>query len=184
MAGVKGDARPSRGGRRTRPDAPPRQGPLGAGLLRAWAGYRQRVDEALAAAGFDDRRYPDGRVLRICARTPNVTISQIGRELGMTRQGAGKIVASLRDRQYVTLNTSPKSSREKVVALTSRAEDFLAAQRKAARQLDDRLRAELGVEAFDGLQRLLQALGANEELDPGRHMPGAAIRADLLDAQD
>jgi hypothetical protein len=62
-------------------------------LRQAWVGYQRRLDEQMATAGFEDRGFPDGLVLRICSRTPGVTISQIGRELGITRQGAAKVVA-------------------------------------------------------------------------------------------
>jgi DNA-binding MarR family transcriptional regulator len=82
----------------------------------------------MATAGFEDRGFPDGRVLRICSRTPEVTISQIGRELGITRQGAGKVVAKIRDGGYVTIIDSTTSGREKVT-LTPRASAYLAAQR-------------------------------------------------------
>ncbi len=52
--------------------------PLGDALHRAWAGYRRRVNEELALAGFRDRRSPDGRVLRLCRGAARVTISEIG----------------------------------------------------------------------------------------------------------
>jgi DNA-binding MarR family transcriptional regulator len=136
---------------------------LGGVLRRAWVGYQRRLGEELAAAGFDDRRFPDGRVLRICSKSAEATISQIGRELGITRQGAGKIVASLRARGYVRLQASPTDGREKIVNLTLRATDYLAAQRKAARAIERRLRAELGVEGFESLYRLLEALGGDEQ---------------------
>jgi DNA-binding MarR family transcriptional regulator len=136
---------------------------LGPTLRRAWVGYQRRLDEALAAAGFDDRRLPDGRVLRICARSAEVTVSDIGRELGITRQGAGKIVARLHDRRYVTLTASASDGREKIVALTPRATDYLAVQRKAARGIERQLRRELGAEGFDSLHRLLDSLGGDEQ---------------------
>jgi DNA-binding MarR family transcriptional regulator len=117
----------------------------------------------MAAAGFADRRFPDGRVLRLCSGSGETTISQIGRELGITRQGASKIVASLVARRYVTLTASPTDRREKTVALTPRAVDFLDAHRKAARRVERQLRAEVGPEAFDGLHRLLEALGGDEQ---------------------
>jgi DNA-binding MarR family transcriptional regulator len=132
-------------------------------LRRAWVGYQRRLDEAMAAAGFPDRRFPDGRVLRLCARTGQVTASQIGRELGITRQGAGKIVAALRARGYVVLAPSPSDGREKVVTLTPRALDYLAAQRAAARRIERDLRSMLGADAFDGLSVLLDALGGQED---------------------
>jgi DNA-binding MarR family transcriptional regulator len=126
-------------------------------------GYRRQLDQELAAVGFGDRGFPDGRVLRLCGGAADVTISHIGRELGITRQGASKIVASLRDRGYVTLSASPTDGREKIVRPTRRAVEFLAAQREAARRIEARIRSELGPDAFDGLYRLLDALGTEDQ---------------------
>jgi DNA-binding MarR family transcriptional regulator len=117
----------------------------------------------MAAAGFPDRGFPDGRVLRMAARPGQVTASQIGRELGISRQGAGKIVAGLRDRGYVTLGPSPGDAREKVVALTPRARDYLAAHRAAARRIERDLREQVGAEGFGSLLGLLEALGGDED---------------------
>jgi DNA-binding MarR family transcriptional regulator len=136
---------------------------LGGALRQAWAGYRRQLDHELAAAGFGDRGFPDGRVLRLCSDASDVTISQIGRELGITRQGASKIVASLRDRGYVSLSPSPTDRREKIVKLTRRGVEFLAAQREAARRIEARIRSELGSEALDGLYQLLDALGEEDQ---------------------
>ena len=136
---------------------------LGGALRRAWVGYQRRLDDELAAAGFGERRFPDGRVLRICSRSAEATISQIGRELGITRQGASKIIASLRDRRYLTLTPSADDGREKIVSLTPRAVEYLEAQRKAARAIERQLRAEIGAEAFDSLYHLLEALGGDEQ---------------------
>jgi DNA-binding MarR family transcriptional regulator len=152
---------PLRSGNQAGPSGSP--GSLGGALRRAWIGYQRRLDQEMAAAGFTDRGFPDGRVLRLCARSEEVTASQIGRELGITRQGAGKIVAGLRDRGYVTLGTSPGDGREKVVTLTPRARDYLAAQRSAARRIEQELRNQAGAEAFESLLGLLDALGGAQE---------------------
>lgn len=135
---------------------------LGPALLQAWVGYRRRLDEHLAAAGFADHGFPDGRVLRICRRTGGVTISQIGRELGITRQGASKIIANLRDNRYITLNPSPTDAREKIVTLTARGLGYLVARRNAARAIERQLRTHLGSDAFDQLQHLLNQIGEGE----------------------
>jgi DNA-binding MarR family transcriptional regulator len=137
---------------------------LGATLRRAWVGYQRRLDEEMAAAGFPDRGFPDGRVLRLCAEPTETTVSQIGRELAITRQGASKIVAALRDRRYVMLSPSATDRREKIVTLTPRAIDYLSAQRRAARAIERRLRNELGGDAFEVLYRLLEVLGGDEEV--------------------
>ena len=136
---------------------------LGPALRRGWLGYRRRLDEELAAAGFADHGFPDGRVLRMCSDPAGTTISQIGRELGITRQGASKVVASLRDRRYVIVSASATSGREKVVKTSPRANKYLAAHRKAARSIERQLRTEIGAESFDSLYLLLDALGGDEK---------------------
>jgi len=136
---------------------------LGPALRRAWVGYQRRLDEAMAAAGFGDRAFPDGRVLRMC-KDAETTISDIGRELGITRQGASKIVANLRKRRYVTIHSSSGDAREKIVRLTARAHEYLATQTRAARAIERQLRTKIGREAFDSLYALLDSLGAGEDL--------------------
>ena len=136
---------------------------LGGALRRAWVGYQLLLDAEMTKAGFADRRFPDGRVLRLCAREQSVTASRIGRELGITRQGAGKIVKSLRDRGYVTLGPPSGDGREKALILTDRAHDYLAAQRAAARRIENTVRAQVGEEAFAGLAALLVLLGVDEQ---------------------
>ena len=118
----------------------------------------------MSEMGFGERRFPDGRVLRVCSGQAGSTISAIGRELGITRQGASKVVAHLRDRGYVAITDSTTSKREKSVVLTPRGIDYLAGQRVAARSIEDELRAELGAAAFSALAALLDALDAGEEV--------------------
>ena len=137
---------------------------LGPALRGAWVGYQQQLDEAMAAAGFGDRAFPDGRVLRMCTAADDTTIAEIGRELGITRQGASKVVAGLRDRGYVTVDPSSTNGREKVVTATPRALEYLEAQRKAACAIERRLQARLGPEAFTALRQLLDHLGSDQDL--------------------
>ena len=137
-------------------------GGLGAALRRAWLGYQLRLDRAMAEAGFGERGFPDGRVLRMCAGEAGSTISAIGRELGITRQGASKAVAHLCDRGYVVVADSTTSKREKSVVLTRLGVDYLAQQRTAARAIEDELRAELGDGAIAALGALLVALDTGE----------------------
>jgi DNA-binding MarR family transcriptional regulator len=136
---------------------------LGPALRRAWIGYQLRLDESMAAAGFGERRFPDGRVLRLCAKPFGATISAIGREIGITRQGATKVVARLADRGYVLVTDSVSSGREKSVTLTSRGSNYLDVQRRAAQRIEDELRTELGSAGFGALATLLDALGGEGE---------------------
>jgi DNA-binding MarR family transcriptional regulator len=163
---------------------PPRPVGLGAALRQAWVGYHRRLDEAMAAAGFDDHGFPDGRVLRICSRNPDVTISEIGRELGITRQGAGKVVAKLRERRYVTVSDSKVSGREKVVRLTPRARDYLAAHRAAARSIERQLRQEAGGSAFDSALLVLATLGGEDQPRLRDYLRRVSDVGDLDDPED
>ena len=146
---------------------------LGGALRQAWIGYRRMLDKELNAAGFDDHGFPDGRVLRICSTSSETTISQIGRELGITRQGASKIVASLRDRGYVSIRASESDGREKIVRLSPRAVDYLAAHHKAAQKIERRLRAEFGVEALETAYAVLHSLGGDEQPRMSDYLRGA-----------
>jgi DNA-binding MarR family transcriptional regulator len=129
----------------------------------------------MAVAGFGERRFPDGRVLRVCSGEAGATISAIGRELGITRQGASKVVAQLHDRRFVEVADSTTSKREKSVVLTPRGIDYLVHQRAAIRAIDDELRAELGDAALPALAALLDALDAGE---------GVRLRAYLRRSSD
>jgi DNA-binding MarR family transcriptional regulator len=119
-------------------------------------------------AGFGERRFPDGRVLRLCSGPSGSTVSAIGRELGITRQGAGKVVGHLRDRGYVTVADSATSKREKSVTVTSHGNDYLRAQRAAARVVEAELAATLGEEGLSTLFALLVALDPLDALDDGQ----------------
>jgi len=145
-----------------RSNRPSARAPLGPALRRAWVGYQRRLDEEMTAAGFSDRGFPDGRVLRMCRAEPTTT-AQIGRELGITRQGASKIVARLHERGFVSVEPSATSAREKTVAATPRAHAYLDAQRAAARRIERRLRRELGDAAYDAGKQLLDALGGADQ---------------------
>lgn len=142
---------------------------LGGTLRLALAGYRRAIDREMAAAGFTDRRFPEGRVLTMVSGPGQMTISDVGRMLGITRQGASKIVAQLRQSGYLDVTPSPGDGREKILSLTPRAVEFLAALRKAARTVENRLRRRIGPDGVAQLREFLTVLA--EE-------PGAA--ADLL----
>jgi DNA-binding MarR family transcriptional regulator len=135
---------------------------LGAALRRAWVGYQLLLEEEMTTAGVKRRHFPDGRVLHICAQSADTTISEIGRELGMTRQGASKLVGVLVREGFVTLEPSPTDGREKLVKLTRTATTYLDTQRKARARVDRRLKAGVGDEAIDKLVRLLVRLDAND----------------------
>jgi DNA-binding MarR family transcriptional regulator len=160
----------------------PGLGQLGAALRRALAGYRRQLDDDLAAAGFPDRRFPEGRVLVMCGGPEDITISEIGRRLDITRQGASKIVAGLRERGYVAVTPSPADGREKLVTLTPRSAEMLAVRARSAERLEARLRAEIGPEALAQVFRALDLIAARADPPPG--LAPALRRLRWRDAED
>jgi DNA-binding MarR family transcriptional regulator len=144
-------------------------------LRRAWVGYQRRLDDAMAEAGFTDRSFPDARVLRVC-RDAEMTIAGIGRELGITRQGAAKVVARLTDRGYVRVAPSAASGREKTVILAARGAKYLDAQRDAARRIDQQLRRRVGAESFDALRALCEVLAPQEDARMREYLHEKGVR--------
>lgn len=154
---------------------------LGGALRRALAGYRRRMDAELATAGFTDRRFPDGRVLAMCAGPGETTISDIGNGLGITRQGASKIVAALRERGYLAVTPSAADGREKILTLTPLAAGYLQARRQAAHAIEAALREQIGADGEDQLLRFLDLIAGDDQTAGDR----PAIRAlRWLDAHD
>ena len=135
---------------------------LGMALRRAQASYRRQMDERLAAAGFAGRRFPEGRVLRMCAGPGVTTISDIGRGLGITRQGASKVVAGLREQGFVAVTPSADDGREKILTLTPRAVEYLLAMYQAGGEIEKRVRDEIGDEAMEQLFRVLDVIADGE----------------------
>ena len=161
---------------------------LGMALRRALAGYRRQMDDQLATAGFAGRQFPAGRVLRMCAGPGATTISDVGRGLGITRQGASKIVAALREQGYLSVTPSDDDGREKILTLTPRAIDALLAAYRAAAAIEKRVREEIGDEAMEQFFRVLDVVADGEPVQPeDRHAsPGPAqpLRVWLQEQED
>jgi DNA-binding MarR family transcriptional regulator len=144
------------------------------------------VNEELAAAGFGGRRFPDARVLLMCATHGETTISDVGRGLGITRQGASKIVAGLRDRGYLEVTPSAADGREKILVLTPRAVEYLQAIRSAAGVIEARLLHEIGAQALEQFFRVLHLVAGEEPTtgEGGRAASSALEKLRWRDGQD
>lgn len=163
----------------------PGQDALGLALRRAQAGYRRQVNEELAAAGFGGRRFPDARVLLMCAAPGETTISDVGRGLGITRQGASKIVAGLRERGYLEVSPSAADGREKILTLTPRAVQYLRAIRSAAGVIEARLLREIGAGGLEQFFRTLRLVAGEGPAQGDGDLGAAALdRLRWQDGQD
>lgn len=125
----------------------------------AWWSYVTRLDQDMEAAGFPERRFAMNYVFALYAQPGPVTISEMGRQFDVSRQAASKIVGELRRDGYVETEVSPTDQREKVVVLTPKAIDYVAARRRAAAKLEQAIAERIGGDGLTELQRLLQAVG-------------------------
>jgi DNA-binding MarR family transcriptional regulator len=126
---------------------------LGLGYMR----FVEALRAALHDQGFDDLGASDGYVVRILAERP-ISTSDLAREMAMTKQGAGLVVADLEARRYVTRAPHPVDRRTQLVSLSERGEELLAAARRFHRRYERELGRRVGVDAVRATRRVLTAV--------------------------
>lgn len=133
-------------------------------------GFRALIDELhvrLAAVGHPDARPMHGFACQAVG-AGGASAVQVGRRLGISKQAAGKLIATLERDGYVTREPDARDARRKLVRLSTRGGDLLA---QSARIFDE-LRADWSAVLGD------DRLGALED-DLRRLTAGAPVR--LLD---
>src|SRR5215211_2408659 len=126
-------------------------------LTAAGSAANEGVLRRLEADGFGDLRPAHGYVFQHLVPGP-VTISELARKLGMTAQGASKLVIELEGLGYVARQTDPADRRNHAVSLTERGWAAIEAGRAARAAVTAQLREALGDDAADALVASLQRL--------------------------
>ncbi len=140
--------------------------PIDFGILLGLA-YTRFVDELheeLAARGFDDLGSAFGYVFRALSTGP-MRPSQLAEHLGITNQGAFKVLEEMHSRGYVERAPDPEDGRATLLRLSRRGRDALASARRFHRRYERRLSAELGKNQARELRLLLERL-AKAPADP------------------
>jgi DNA-binding MarR family transcriptional regulator len=138
------------------------QGPAGQlslpALLRgARAAYGTAIRAALAGAGCDDVPRNGIYVISAIART-GAPLSDVIRELGVSKQAAGQLVDTLVLRGYLDRAGDPADRRRVVVTLTGRGEAAAAVIRASVAEVDARLEETVGAEYVRHTRATLTAL--------------------------
>src|SRR5262249_1423452 len=123
--------------------------------------YQAFVDElraALQAQGFTDLGPRYGYVFRALGREALHLRALAGR-LGMTDQGAAKIVDEMEARGYLERGAHPEDGRIKRLRLARRGRAALALARRFHRLYERRLAARLGPREAAMARRILEAVG-------------------------
>jgi DNA-binding MarR family transcriptional regulator len=147
--------------------SPPTQPDLGILLLLAYQAFVRDLHGRLAEEGFDDLGRSDGFVFRALDQRP-MTVGALGERLQVSKQAAGQIVDDMQRRGYVRRGPDPDDGRARLVHLSDRGREALAAARRVHDDTEQRLRRDYGDEALAGLRAVLAALagGPGGPVDP------------------
>ncbi len=136
-----------------------------AAVLRLATELVDAVQAGVVARGFPDVRPAHGFAFaRIAAG--DATTADVAAHLGVTKQSAAELVATLVERGYVTREPDPRDARARLLSLTARGRACTAAAEAAAAEAVAAWRSRLGVEHFAGLQSALAALALPGPLRP------------------
>lgn len=129
------------------------------GILLGLA-YQQFVSELhdhLAAAGFTDIRSNFGYAFKVLAKS-DLTIGQLAERLGITHQGAAKLVDEMVNTGYAERRPDPADGRVKRVVLTDRARSLMTTGSRFHRAFEAHLATEIGPEAGAAVRKALNAI--------------------------
>ena len=125
----------------------------------------ERMHSDLAAAGHPGLRPAYGYAVYAIG-SGEVTTSMLGAELGMTKQGAAKLVATLEELGYVERRAHERDGRAQLLALTARGDDLLRASAEAQERIEREWEQLAGAQEMQSLRATLEralAEGSSEE---------------------
>ena len=123
------------------------------------------MHERLAAEGFGGLRPAFGYVLNAAARD-RVTASDVAALLGITKQGAAKVLAEMSDAGYITRGRSEHDARARPVELTARGRAALAAAEAAQRAIEQEWASWSSPRDIAAMRRVLDAVVAAHGDEP------------------
>jgi DNA-binding MarR family transcriptional regulator len=135
-------------------------------LTAAAAGASEAVVRSLALAGFGDLRPRHHYVFQHLLLGP-ISISELAGRLGMTTQGASKLVLELEQLGYVSRSGGAEDRRRHLVRLTERGRALVEAGRAARAAVNGEVQQLLGP---TGLRRFLATLRRVAEHTGGLEM--------------
>ncbi|MFB8003580.1 MarR family winged helix-turn-helix transcriptional regulator [Nocardia sp. NPDC056000] len=123
-------------------------------LGQAYQGFVQELHAHLAAHGHEVLGASYGYVLRTLAESA-LTASQLGEHLGITAQGAAKVVDEMVRHGYVERHPDPTDKRAKLLHLSDRGRDMLDTVRAFHADYERRLIARAGADQIASVRAVL-----------------------------
>jgi len=116
--------------------------------------------QRVSVLGFEDYRRSDPLVLR-SLRSGEVPLGSLTATLGLTRQGARKVVSGLVERGYARVSTSTVDTRRRMVELTPRGREYVAVVVATLRALNDEVVNGVDAAQLDAAYAVLEFVKDN-----------------------
>lgn len=132
--------------------------------LRLFMAFRVIIDDLhveLAKRGHPDARPMDGFVFQAIGPY-GTTAAELGRRLGVSKQAAGKTIDALERLGYVARAADPRDARRKIVKLTARGTDSLAASAEIFERIRGRWSRTLGERELRALESGLRRMTGDD----------------------
>ena len=123
-------------------------------LLQRLEWFERRQLELLNRSGIEQLTLAQGRVFAQL-KGQDLSISDLAKGLGVSRQAAQKTVASLVDKNLLELRESEDNHSAKIVHITHQGHQFRSEIGRAMETVEQQVRREIGSEKFDLLKQLL-----------------------------
>jgi DNA-binding MarR family transcriptional regulator len=148
--------------------APAKPVPRDFGVLLnlAFGAFKQELHAELARVGFDDVGPSFGYVFRLLAHKPT-NLRDVAQALCITAPGALKIVNDMVDKGYVERQEHPGDARQKLLTLTPRARQAMAAAHEFHEAFERALATRIGPRQVSAARAVLEAIVASAERDNG-----------------
>jgi DNA-binding MarR family transcriptional regulator len=135
-------------------------------LARAFNAYVEHLHRGLADHGFTDLRPTFGLTLRALRVRPR-TLTELARELGVTKQAAGKLVGEMERRSLIEREPSPADGRATLLHLSARGRSLVAAAVRIGNRVEHDLGRDLGEDAAAHIRAGLERLAYDPPWDGG-----------------
>ncbi|MEC3955384.1 MarR family transcriptional regulator [Nocardia sp. CDC153] len=135
-------------------------------LGQAYESFVRQLHAHLAEHGHEMLGASYGYVLRSLAESPR-TASQLGEQLGITAQGAAKVVDEMVRHGYLERRPDPADKRAKLLHLAPRGEDMLRTVRDFHAAYEKHLAARIGAAQVATTRTVLTEI-TDEPTKPGR----------------
>jgi DNA-binding MarR family transcriptional regulator len=127
-------------------------------LLGGFRSLADSASEELATLGYEKIRPVHDFAIRTIDAGAD-TAAELARQLGVSKQAAGKTLVFLEENGYVASGVDPRDSRRRRFTVTERGRELLRTGEAVFDRLRDRWAERIGLEELERLEEALAELG-------------------------